>query len=140
MSLINPKLAGYTLVVIFSVLILFQLVLVLGISIPGAAWGGSSEALSTELRFASLIAVGILGFSVVVALEKIGVISIIRKPRLINTSLWVFGAYLLLNGIANAVSPGEIERLVMTPLAIISAILCAILAKADAIPHPISGK
>jgi hypothetical protein len=109
-------------------MVCFHLLLVLGVNIPGAAWGSRYEVLPAGLRFASFTAALIFILLILIVLEKLGKISFIRKPGLANAVLWFFGVYFLLNTIMNAISPGDLEKYFMTPLAFIMSALCMVTA------------
>ncbi len=126
----NPRRASFALITIFGALLIFQLLLALGIPLSGSAWGGQYQVLPATLRLASLVAALIFLFAILVVLEKLGMITLFKRRKLINGILWFFGAYLLLNTVGNLFSSGLIERVVMTPLALISSILCMVLARA----------
>ena len=126
----NIRPAGFALVTIFVALLIFQLLLALGMPLTGAAWGSQSDVLPPNLRLASLVASFIFLFAILVVLEKLGIVTLIKRRKVINGILWFFGGYLLLNTFANLFSPGLIERLVMAPLALVSSLLCVIVARA----------
>lgn len=130
MKIFTARTAGFVLVALLGAVLIFQLLMALGIGLTGAAWGGQLDASPDTLRLASLVAIVILVFFIMVVLEKLSIVRLINKPRIINGILWFLAAYLLLNAIANLLSPGMIEKLVMTPLALVSAMLCAIVARA----------
>lgn len=125
----RSKAAGYVLIVSCGFMVCFQLLLALGVRIPGAAWGSRYEVLPAGLRFASLIAVLIFLFLMAIVLQKLGTISVFLKPGFVNAALWFFGVYFLFNTVMNALSPGQIEKYFMTPLALIMSISCVVLAR-----------
>ena len=129
MRMSGSKPAGYALAALFLFLIVFQALLALGVDMPGAAWGSRHETLTPGLRAASLLAILILVFGMCVVFEKVGTVSIFRRPGFVNFTLWFFAAYFLLNTFMNAISPGEIEKYFMTPLALTISVLCMVVAK-----------
>ncbi len=122
------RLASYILTLIFTGMIIFQLLLAFGIPLGRAAWGAQHKVLPLGLRIASLIAVLVFIYATVVVLQKGGVISIIKSQRVTNISIWFFTIYFALNVLTNLTSPGQMEKWVMAPLALISSGLCFLLA------------
>lgn len=129
MKLLTPRNAGILLVVIYSGLLIFQALLAAGVPLGELAWGGQAAVLTPELRTASIVAIVIFLVAIVMVLEKIGVIHVLNRPRLVTGFLWVFGAYMFLNTLGNLLSTSGLERLIMTPLAFISGVLCIFLAR-----------
>ena len=136
MKLLNTRMAGLALVALFGGVMIFQILMALGLHLQGATWGGRFDSDPMALRMASIIAGLILLFAILVVLEKLGIVRLIRKRRIINGILWFLAAYLLLNTVANLFSPGVIERWVMTPLALMGSILCLIVARAPFAEKP----
>jgi hypothetical protein len=130
MKLLNTRTAGFVLVALLGAVMIFQILMAFGLPLQGATWGGQLDADPKTARIASFIASLILLFVILVVLEKLGVIRLFRKRRVINGILWFVAAYLLLNSVGNLLSPGGIERWVMTPLVLVASILCIIVARA----------
>jgi len=124
-------LAGFTLITIFTALSIFQLLIALGFPFAKAAWGGQYEVLPPAMRLASIGAIFIFLFVSLAVLEKLGTITLFKRRKLVNRIIWVFGSYLFLNTVTNLLSRSWIERVVMTPVALVSAILCIIVARAQ---------
>jgi hypothetical protein len=125
-----PRPLGFTLLALFGGVLILQLLLALGVPLTGAAWGTQLDAQPGALQVASAVAALVVVFAMLVIAEKIGLLALFKRPRFINGVLWFFAAYLLLNAIGNALSPGGIEKWVMTPLALVAALLCGLLARA----------
>ena len=130
MKLLNSRTAGFALIVLFGSVMVFQLLLALGLPLTGAAWGGRLDTRPEVLRIASFVASLVLAFAILVVLEKMGIVRLIKRRKVINGILWFLAAYAVLNTVANLLSPGAIERFVMTPLALVASVLCAIVARA----------
>jgi hypothetical protein len=130
MKLLNSRTAGFALIILFGSVMVFQLLLALGLPLTGAAWGGQIDTQPEVLRIASFVAGLILAFAILVVLEKMGIVHLIKRRKVINGILWFFAAYSMLNTVANLLSPGTIERFVMTPLALVASALCVVVARA----------
>lgn len=101
----------------------FQLLLALGFPLGRAAWGGRHLVLPTHLRVASLLSCFVLLYAALVVLEKAGTIELINITSLVDISVWLFAGFFLLNAIANIFSKSMIERVVMSPLALLTSLL-----------------
>jgi hypothetical protein len=130
MKLLNARTAGITLVTLLGGVMIFQILVIFGLPMQGAAWGGQLDAQPTTMRIAGFVASLILLFAIFVVLEKLGIVRLIKRRRVTNGILWFFAAYLLLNAVANLFSPGVIERVVMTAIAFVASVLCLIVARA----------
>ena len=124
----NTRRAGFALITIFGALLIFQLLLALGNPLTGAAWGGQYEVLPTSLRLASLVAALIFLFAILVVLEKLGLVTLLKRRKLINGILWFFRAYLLLNTVGNLASSSDVERWLFGPATAIASALTAVVA------------
>ena len=106
----------------------FQLLLAIGLPLGRAAYGGKYEILPKNLRIMSLVAVGIFVFGMIIVLERAGLITIFNNPLLTAIVVWILAVYSTLNVLMNAVSKSRIEKRIMTPLSILIAICCYIVA------------
>jgi len=114
--------------VLFALMSIFQLLLALGLPLGKAAYGGKYEKLPTNLRIASLIAVGIFVFAIIVVLERAGIITIFNNVLLTAIVVWILAGYFTLNVLMNAVSRSKWEKRIMTPLSLIITVCCFIIA------------
>ncbi len=107
---------------VLAALMCFQLLLVAGLPLGRAAWGGEHRVLPGNLRWGSLAAVAILGLAAWVVLARAGLVSPGAASKAIRIATWVFGGYFALNTVMNVLSGSPPERYAMTP---VSAILVA---------------
>ena len=114
--------------VLFALMSIFQLLLALGLPLGKAAYGGKYEKLPTNLRIASLIVVGIFVFAIIIVLERAEIITIFNNDLLTVIVIWILAGYSSLNVLMNAVSKSKWEKRIMTPLSLIIAICCFIIA------------
>ena len=108
---------------ILVLLICFQGLLALGVPIGQAAWGGEHRVLPTNLRWASLAAVFILALAAWMVLARAGLMSPGADFLAVKIMTWVFTGYFTLNIVMNLLSKSSLERLIMTPAAVII-VLC----------------
>ena len=114
--------------VLFFLMSIFQVLLVIGLPYGRAAYGGKYETLPKNLRIMSLIAVGILVFGIIIVLERAEIITLINNTQLTKIVVWIYTGYSTLNTLINAVSKSQWEKRIMTPISLIIAVCCFILA------------
>ena len=114
--------------VLFFLLSIFQVLLAIGLPFGRAAYGGKYETLPKNLRIMSLIAVGIFVFGIIIVLERAEIITILNNVILTGIVVWIFAVYLTLNTLMNAASKSKWEKLIMTPISLVIAVCCFILA------------
>ncbi|MGK2886397.1 MAG: hypothetical protein ACSLE8_16765 [Rhodococcus sp. (in: high G+C Gram-positive bacteria)] len=119
---------AYVACFILACLAIFQLALVLGAPLGKYAWGGSREILSTKLRIGSVVSIFLyLVFSAIV-LDKSGAASIFSNDKLVDAGVWTVTVYLFIGVVMNGISRSKYERAVMTPLALVLAVLFLLVA------------
>lgn len=114
--------------VLLFLLIIFQLLLVIGLPFGRFAYGGKYEKLPKNLRIMSLIAMGIFIFGILIVLERATLLTIFNNEILTTIVVWVFAVYLTLNTLMNVASKSKWEKRIMTPISLIIAVCCYILA------------
>jgi hypothetical protein len=120
--------AALVTVVIFAVVSIIQLLLALGLPLGKLAYGGKYERLPTNMRIMSIVALGIFVLASISVLERAGIITIFNNPIFTVVVVWFIAVYLALNTLLNALSKSKKEKLIMTPLSLIAAICCFIVA------------
>lgn len=125
-----------TIVVILGLLILlglsvFQLLLILGKPLGDYAWGGQHGVLPTNLRVASVFSIILYLVFALFLVSKAGMANIITNSSLLNGAMWAFTAYFVVGIFVNAISRSKKERMLMTPVAVLLAIIFALVTLAD---------
>jgi len=119
--------AAIALVVILSLLAVFQLALALGAPLGRFAWGGQHRVLPGRLRIGSLVSIVIYAIIAVLALDRVGLIDVV--PDVVSTvGIWVVFAYFVIGIPLNAISRSKPERYVMTPVVTVLAVLSLLVA------------
>ena len=113
-------------VVFFTVLSIFQLLLAIGLRLGKLAYGGKYEKLPTNMRIMSIVAIGIFVLASISVLERAVIIIIFNNPILTMVIVWIIAIYLAFNTLLNLLSKSKPEKLIMTPISLISAICCFI--------------
>ena len=122
------ELFAYIACTILALVALFQLALVTGAPLGKFAWGGGHTVLPAKLRIGSITSIILYGIFAVIILNKAGVIHVISSQSLANAAMWVLTAYMSVGVLMNAISRSKPERSLMTPVALILAILCLYIA------------
>ena len=116
--------------VVLGALVCFQALLAAGVALGDFAWGGQySGALPTSLRWASLVAIVILGLAGWVVLARADLVAPGSTGRAIRIAAWVFTGYFVLNTVMNVLSKSPPERLTMTPASTILVVCFFIVAR-----------
>jgi hypothetical protein len=113
-------------VVLFTGMIVFQLLLVLGLPFGHLAYGGKYEKLPSKMKIVSLVGIVIFIFAILSVLERAGIIIIFNNPMFVTVFVWIIAIYLVFNTLMNAISKSKWEKLIMTPISLILAICCFI--------------
>lgn len=116
--------------ILFIGLCAFQLLLALGAPLGRYAWGGSHVVLPTKLRLSSLLSIFLYLIFIGFILSKAGIIELVSNQQILNGGMWGITGYLFLGIFMNAISRSTKERIVMTPLVCILAILFLLVALA----------
>lgn len=120
-------LAAVLICVALGVLAVFQLALVLGAPIGRFAWGGQHEVLPARLRIGSAVSIVIYAVIAVLALDKAALVDVV--PDAVSTvGMWIVFGYFVLGIALNAISRSRAERLTMTPLCAVLAVLSLLVA------------
>ncbi|UOQ46887.1 hypothetical protein MUN88_12370 [Gracilibacillus caseinilyticus] len=115
METFNIQLAALILVVIFVAIAIFQMLLILGYPVGEYAMGGENKVLPGKFRLVSIVNAALLLGMATVVLHHTSFLTTFDMPTLIL--MWIITSFLAINTIANLVSPGKKEKLVMTPVA-----------------------
>ena len=119
--------AAIALVVILSLLAVFQLALALGAPFGRYAWGGQHRVLPARLRIGSLVAIVIYAIIAVLALDRVGLVDVV--PDAVSTiGMGVGFAYVVIGIPLTAISRSKPERYVMTPVVTVLAVLSLLVA------------
>ncbi len=120
--------AAIVFAVLLGLLAIFQIVLVAGAPLGHLAWGGQERVISRRKRVGSVVAVVLYVAFAALALVRAGVIGAASENVVVVVAMWVVVAYLALGIVLNALSRSRPERFVMTPVALLLAILALVVA------------
>ena len=119
--------AAWVGVAVLGCLAVFQLFLVAGAPLGRFAWGGQHTVLPTGLRIGSVVSVAIYAAVALLMLQAAGVIDVLPEG-LVVVAMWVLTGYFALGVALNLASRSRPERMVMTPVALVLAVCCLVLA------------
>jgi hypothetical protein len=91
------------------------------------AWGGQHEVLPRSLRIGSAVSIVLYAVFALVILQAAGLIDVL--PDVVaDVGIWVLAGYFILGIALNAISRSRLERMVMTPVTIVLAACCLLIA------------
>jgi hypothetical protein len=121
------RIATIGLVILFSLIIVFHLLAILGVIPFDMLWGGRLESASQMIVFETVSIVINLMMLAVVALHA-GYLKWKAPPLAIRIALWIMVVLFALNTIGNLNSLNEMEKLIFTPTTFLLSLLCLRLA------------
>lgn len=102
--------------------------LVAGAPLGRFAWGGQHEVLPRKLRIGSVVSIVLYGVFGYTALAEAGLVPVLISEGFTEVFMWVLTAYFALGVAMNAISRSKPERFVMTPVALVLAVLFLLLS------------
>jgi hypothetical protein len=114
--------------VLLAALAVLQGLLAAGYPLGRFAWGGQHEVLPAGHRVGSVVSIGLYAGFAVLILQAAGSLSLLRDG-FVGVAIWVLTGYFVLGVGMNAASRSRHERLVMTPVAVLLAAACLVLAR-----------
>jgi len=122
------EVAAWIAVAGFFGLMCFQILLALGFPYGKAAWGGKHVKLPPGLRVASLLSAGVFVVLSLVVLERADILTVFNNSTAVTIVVWILVSFLLLNTLGNFTSKSKPEKRIMTPISLVLALLCLIVA------------
>ena len=120
--------AAVAFTVLLVALAIFQIALIAGVPWGRAAWGGADEVLPASKRIGSIVAVVLYVAFAVLALIRAGLLGDAGEALGVVIAMWVVFGYLALGVLMNAISRSKLGRFIMTPVALVLAILALVVA------------
>ena len=110
-------------------MLIFQLLLVSGLPLGAAAFGGKYGVLPTKLRFASAISALIFVAAFYIILARVGLVGgRSQSSSLVHVGIWVFVTIFGVSTLANNSSRSRWERFIMAPVGLLLTVCCLIVA------------
>ena len=114
---------------LLAALAVLQMLLVAGLPLGRLAWGGQHEVLPVGYRIGSIVSIALYAVFAVLVLQAAGVLSVL-PDGIVHVAIWMLTGYFVLGIAMNAASRSRPERLVMTPVVLLLAAGCLVLALA----------
>jgi hypothetical protein len=108
-------------------LAVFQAMLIAGRPWGHLAWGGQHVVLPTRLRVGSAVSIVTYAAMAVLMLAAAGAVTVL-PAGFVEVAMWVLAGYFALGIAMNAASRSRPERMVMTPVVLVLAAACLVLA------------
>ncbi|MGF6846885.1 hypothetical protein QFZ51_002120 [Chitinophaga sp. W3I9] len=128
MSIRMPKIAGVVMITIFSLLILFHLLIVAKVLPYSLVWGGRLRS-PMEMYRLEAISVLVNVFFLLVVLGKRKLLKLPANGKVLSLVLWLMCLLFFVNTLGNLISINKWEQLIFTPMTCILAVCAAILAR-----------
>lgn len=120
--------AAVLLCLLLAALAVFQGLLALGAPMGRYAWGGQHRVLPVGLRIGSVVSIAIYALVAAVVAGRADLVPVDLSARVLGVATWVATGYFALGIGLNLASRSRPERLVMTPLCAVLAVLCGVVA------------
>ncbi len=112
---------------LLAVLAVLQVLLIAGAPLGRFAWGGQHVVLPVGLRIGSAVAVALYAGFAALMLQTAGALTVLPRG-LTGVAIWVLAGWFALGVAMNAASRSRGERAVMTPVSLVLAVACLVLA------------
>lgn len=129
MRLYQTALVG--MISIFSLTILFHLLVLTGIIPYAIVWGGNLQSPAEMYRFEA-VSILLNIFFLLIVLVKGKIIQLPVREKIINILFWVMCALFALNTIGNLFATNKWEMIIFTPITLLLSFFSAILARSKA--------
>ncbi len=116
-------------------LCMFQLLLIFGIPLGYAAWGGKYKVLPLNLRIGSLVSIIIYVTAIYTILSKSGIKDKHINTKFVSIAIWIFAILFIISAFLNFTSKSIWERSIMSTLSIILGLLFLLVAKSKGIGY-----
>lgn len=116
------RIALIVLIIIFSLTIVFHLLILTGIIPFGIVWGGRITSQSQMYLF-ELVSIFINVIFLFIVLLKSRLLKLNLPEIVLNIGLWVMVIVFLLNTFGNLLSNNHLEKLIFTPITILLSLL-----------------
>lgn len=115
---------------LLGALAVLQALLIAGLPLGRFAWGGQHQVLPTKLRIGSAVSIVLYALFALIILDTAARALDTTGDNITDVAIWVLTAYFVVGVGMNGVSRSRPERLLMTPVATVLALVCLVLALA----------
>jgi len=122
------KIASIVLIALFSLTIVFHFLILLKVIPYTIAWGGRLQN-DNEMFVFEGVSIALNSMFLFISIAKHKQIKLGKSGKFINVMLWIMFALFTLNTIGNLFAINSFEKMVFTPITIVLAIACFVLAR-----------
>lgn len=108
-DIISIELAGYILLIILGLLIIFHILIVVGIVPYNIVWAGKIKS-KKELLLMESISLFISVMAMIIVGSKTKNLIFIEDPTIVNIGMWILLALFIINTIGNLTAKSPIEK------------------------------
>lgn len=127
LNFIPSRIASTGLIILFSLIIIFHGLAIVGVVPYEMLWGGRLKDASEMLIFET-VSIWVNLIMLAVVLIHSGVWTIKVNSHVTNVALWIMAVLFLLNTIGNLISKNQLEKMIFTPITLLLFIFCLRLA------------
>lgn len=124
----RQQIAGAGMIGIFSLTIIFHLLVITGIIPYAVVWGGRLQTKQAMYYFEA-VSILLNVFLLLVVMTKVGLLRMPVPVKVVNALLWTMSLLFFINTIGNLLSVNYWERVVFTPVTLLLFVFAALLAK-----------
>jgi hypothetical protein len=121
------KLAINGLISIFTLSLLFHIMVIMGVVPPNIVWGGRAQDSSALMRL-EIVSIAINSMFLAFMLIINQTIKLSIKSSIVKIILWIMSIVFLLNSIGNLLAKSSVETIIFTPITIILCVFSLYLA------------
>ncbi|MEI7582174.1 hypothetical protein [Runella sp.] len=126
MNVTAGRIAKIGLISIFSLTLIFHLLILTGIIPYSMVWGRRINSQSQMIVFET-VSIVVNAFFLLVVLLKSGFFKVRLPEKIANGILWVMVIVFLLNTVGNLLSANSLEKIIFTPITLLLAVFSLIL-------------
>lgn len=120
--------------IILAGLCVFQFLLLLGLPLGEAAWGGKHRVLPFAFRVGSSITIVVYLAAILAIRTRAGLRQVPVTSGFARRGTWFFGIFFLLGGLPNFVSSSPWERYLLAPISIVLGLMFIGVAGSKSVP------
>jgi hypothetical protein len=121
-KIISVSLAYRLMIVIFSLVLIFHMLVITGAIPYSIIWGGKLKSHAEMVSFES-ISIAVNCFMLIIVLMRANIINFNNHPVKIRVALWTMFVLFCLNTIGNFLAETLLEKIIFTPMTLILALL-----------------
>jgi len=126
MNVTAGRIAKIGLISIFSLTLIFHLLILTGLIPYSMVWGGRVNSQSQMIVFET-VSIVVNAFFLLVVLLKSGFFKVQLPEKIANAILWVMVVVFLLNTVGNLLSTHSLEKTIFTPVTLLLAVFSLML-------------